>query len=227
MKAWWIIPNRDQRDDILASDGHAIRPLKEILDPALRPAGFSHGVPGELIQRCGIEAAGKILFAQKFPRWDGNKQLFLVATPAGVDSSGRFVHLGLLFILDPQERPRFDLPCAALSAEDQAYARTLMHRMLSPARHDSWAQSVRELAELAGTGGPVTNVALYRSAVPFDFLYDAGPNGLTRKSRFGIKRSMAAIALIVLLAGAWLYERACDPHMHPTACSGGVIWRLS
>lgn len=227
MKAWWIIPNRDQRDDILASDGHAILPLKEILDPRFRPAGFSHGVPSELIQRCGIEAVSEILFAQKFPRWDGNKQLFLVSTPAGVDSSRRLVHLSLLFILDPQERPRFDLPCAALPGEDQAYARTLMHRMLSPARGDSWAQSVRELAELPPDKGPATNVALHRSAVPFDSLYDAGPNGLTRKSRFGIKRSLVAIALIVLLAGAWLYERACDPHMHPTACSGGAIWRLS
>jgi len=226
MKAWWIIPNRDQRDDILASDGHTIRPLKEILDPALRPGGFSHGVPSELIQRCGLEAVSEILFAQKFPRWDGNKQLFLVSTPAGVDSSGRLVHLGLLFILDPQERPRFDLSCAALSAEDQAYARTLLHRILSPAR-DSWAQSVRELAELAGTGGPATNVTLHRSAVPFDSLYNAGPNGLTRKSRFGIKRSLVAIALIALLASAWLYERACDPQMRPTACSGGVIWHLS
>jgi len=191
MKAWWIIPNRDQRDDILASDGHTIQPLKEILDPRLRPEGFSHGVPNELLERCG-ESLGQILFAQKFPRWDGNKQLFFVCTPAGVDSSGRVVHLGLLFILEPQERPQFDLPCAALSAEDQAYALTLIHRMTSPAHQDSWALSVRELAELPSNRGPVTNVALHRSAVPFSSLYDAGPGGLTRKFRFGRKRSLVA-----------------------------------
>lgn len=192
MQAWWIIPNRDQSDDILASDGQTIRPLKEILDPKRRPAGFSHGVPSELIQSCGLEGVSEILFAQKFPRWDGNRELFLVSTPAGVDSSGRFVHLGLLFILDPQERLRFDLPCDALSEEDQAYARTLMHRMLSPARGDSWAQSVRELVELSPGEGPATNVALHRAAVAFRSLYDAGPGGLTRKTRFGRKRRLAA-----------------------------------
>ncbi len=192
MPAWWIIPNRDQSDDILASDGRAIRPLKEILDPKLRPAGFSHGVPSELIQRCGLEAVSEILFAQKFSRWDGNKQLFLVSTPAGVDSSGRFVHLGLLFILEPQERPRFDLPYAALSDEDQAYARTLLHRMRSPAPGDSWARSVRELAEAPAGKGPATNVALHRSAVAFHSLYEAGSGGLTRKSRLERQRRLAA-----------------------------------
>jgi hypothetical protein len=192
MKAWWILPNRDQRDDILASDGHSIRPLKEILDPKLRPEGFSHGVPNELLQICGLEAVSQILFAQRFPHWDGNKQLFFVSAPAGVDSSGRVVHLGLLFILDPQERPRFDLPYAELSSEDQVYARALIQRMTSPEREDSWARSVRELAELPPTSGPATNVALHRSAVPFSSLYDAGPGGLTRKSRFGRKRRLAA-----------------------------------
>jgi len=192
MQAWWIIPNRDKRDDILASDGHTVRPLKEILDPALRPAGFSHGVPSELLQRCRLEGLSEILFAQKFPRWDGNKQLFLISAPAGVDSSGRVVHLGLVFILDPQELPRFDLPYAALSGEDQTYARILVHRMTSPERADSWARSVRELAELPATSGPATNVALQRSVVPFLSLYDIGPGGLTRKSRFGRMRSLVA-----------------------------------
>jgi len=192
MKAWWILPNRDQRDDILASDGFTVRPLKEVLDPTRRPGGFSHGVPNELIQRCGLEAVSKILFAQKFPCWEGNKQLFFISTPAGIDSSGRVVHLGVLFILDAQERPRFDMPYVGLSSEDQAYARTLIHRMTSPAQDDFWVRSVRELAELPATSGPATNIALQRSVVPFLSLYDIGPGGLTRKSRFGRMRSLVA-----------------------------------
>lgn len=190
MQAWWIIPNREQRDDILASDGNTILPLREILDPRLRPEGFSHGVPAELVQRCAVN---EILFAQRFPGWNGNKQLFSVSTPAGVDSSGRLVHLGLLFILEPQERPRFDLPYFALSEEDQAYARALIHRMTSPTPDDRWARSVRELGQLPPGRGPATNVALHRSAVRFDSLYEAGPSRLTRKPRFLRKPSLAAI----------------------------------
>ena len=187
MKAWWIIPNRDQRDDILASDGHSIRPLKEILDPALRPEGFSHGVPNEILQRCGPQAGGEILFAQSFPRWNGKKRLFVISAPAGLDSSGRVVHLGVLFILEPQERPQFDLAYDALSAEDQAYARTLIHRMTSREREDLWARSVRELAEPAPSG-PATNVALHRSCIPFSSLYEVKAGGPIRKLRFGRRR---------------------------------------
>jgi hypothetical protein len=227
MQAWWILPNRDQRDDILASDGHTIWPLKEILDPRLRPDGFSHGVPAELVQQCGPKAVREILFAQKFPGWNGNQQLFSVSTPAGVDSSGRLVHLGQLFILAPHERPRFDLPYGALSEEDQAYARALIHRMTSPVPCDSWVRSVRELADLPPGKGPATNVALHRSAVRFDSLYDAGPAGLTRKSRFPRIKSLAVVVLIILLAGAWLYQHACPQTSRPMAGSGGVIWLLS
>jgi len=227
MQAWWILPNRDQRDDILASDGNIVLPLREVLDPRLRPEGFSHGVPAELIQQCGPKAVGEILFAQKFPHWDGSKQLFCISTPAGADSSGRLVHLGQLFILKPQERLRFDLPYGALSGEDQVYARALIQRMNSPEPHDSWVRSVRELADLPPGGGPMTNVALHRSAVRFDSLYEAGPAGLTRKSRFRRNMSLAAIALIILLAGAWLYQHGCRQTSRPTAASGGMIWLLS
>jgi len=227
MRAWWILPNRDQRDDILASDGRTVLPLREILDPRFRPEGFSHGVPAELIQQCGPKAVGEILFAQKFPGWNGNKQLFSISTPAGADSSGRLVHLGQLFILEPQERPRFDLPFGALSEEDQAYARALIHRMTSPAPYDSWVRSVRELGDLPPGRGPVTNVALHRSAVRFDSLYEAGPAGLTRKSRFRRNKSLAVIILITLLAGAWLYQHACQQTSRPMTGSGVAIWLLS
>jgi hypothetical protein len=98
MRSWWILPNRGQKDDILASDGERILPLRQILDPKLRPDGFSHGVPTELLEKCGPKAFEQILFAQRFPGWNGDKQLFSVSTPAGIDSSGRVVHLGLLFI---------------------------------------------------------------------------------------------------------------------------------
>jgi hypothetical protein len=227
MRAWWILPNRDQRDDILASDGNTVQPLREILDPRLRPEGFSHGVPAELIQQCGPKAVGSILFAQKFPHWDGNKQLFSISTPAGVDSSGRLVHLGQLFILEPQEHPRFDLPYRALSPEDQAHARALIQRMTSSESRDAWVRSVRELGDLPPGGGPMTNVALHRSAVRFDSLYEAGPAGLTRKSGFGRIKSLAVVALIIMLAGAWMYQHACRQTSRPITGSGVGIWLLS
>jgi hypothetical protein len=227
MRAWWILPNRDQSDDVLASDGKTILPLRRVLDPKLRPEGFSHGVPAELIERCGSTALREILFAQRFPGWNGNNLLFSLSTPAGADSSGRVVHLGLLFILEPHEHPRFELPYDGLSKEDQAYARALIHRLTSPEPRDSWARSVRELGGLPPGGGPATNVALERSAARFDSLYEAGPAGLARKSRFRRKPSLAAIVLLLLFAGAWLYERACEPSSRTPVRTGVVTWPLS
>lgn len=224
MRAWWILPNRHQEDDVLASDGKTVVPLREILDPKLRPEGFSHGVPAELIEKCGPKALQEILFAQRFPGWNGNKLLFSVSTPAGADSSGRVVHLGLLFILEPNEQPRFQLPCDALSEQDQAYARALIHRLASPKPLDSWARSVREFADHPPGRRPATNVALERSAVRFDSLYEAEPAGLTRKSRFRMKQGLAAIVLLVLLAGAGLYQHACGQSSRTTARTGVVTW---
>src|ERR1035441_6715219 len=198
MRAYWILPNRDQKDEIPASDGETILPLRQILDPKLRPEGFSHGVPTELLEKCGPKAFAEILFAQRFPGWSGDKQLFSVSTTAGLDSSGRVVHLGLLFILEPHERPRFELPYASLSEEDKAYASALIRRMTSSGRGDSWAQSVRDLIELPSNSRPATNVALDRSEEHFHSLYVAGPGGSIRKgalSRFHV----TAIALLILL----------------------------
>jgi hypothetical protein len=182
MRAYWILPNRDQKDEISASDGKKILPLRQILDPKLRPEGFSHGVPTELLEKCGPSAFAEILFAQRFPDWSGDKQLFSVSTPAGLDSSGRVVHLGLLFILEPHERPRFDLPYAGLSEADKPYASALIHRMTSAGPGDSWAQSVRDLSELRSGRRPATNVALDRSVVRFDSLYVVGSGGVTKKA---------------------------------------------
>jgi hypothetical protein len=167
MRTYWILPNRDQKDDILASDGEETIPFRQILDPKLRPEGFSHGVPAELLEKCGPKAFAEILFAQRFPNWNGDGQLFSVSTPAGLDSSGRVVHLGLLFMLEPHERPRFELPYTGLSEEDQASASVLIRRMTSPGSGDSWAQSVCDLSELPFGSRPATNVALDRSVVRF------------------------------------------------------------
>ena len=123
MRAYWILPNRAQKDDLLASDGETILPLRQILDPKLRPEGFSHGVPAELLEKCGPKAFAEILFAQRFPAWNGDKQLFSVSTPPVSTLPGRVVHLGLLFLLEPNERPEFELPYASLSKEDRPYAK--------------------------------------------------------------------------------------------------------
>jgi hypothetical protein len=228
MRAWWILPNRDQKDDILASDGETIQPLRQILDPKLRPEGFSHGVPTELLEKCGPKAFREILFAQRFPGWNGDKQLFSVSTTAGIDSSGRVVHLGLLFILEPRERPRFELPYAGLSEEDRAYASALIHRMTSSGHGDSWAQSVHDLSELSSASGPATNVALDRSVVRFYSLYVVGPGGSIRKAATRRKlRTTAIILLIFFAVSAWLSVRACEQSSRPVVRTGVVTWRFS
>jgi hypothetical protein len=198
MRAYWILPNRDQNDDTLASDGETIVPLKQILDPKLRPDGFSHGIPTELLEKWGQKAFAEILFAQRFSGWKGDRQLFTVSSTAGLDSSGRVVHLGLLFILEPHEHPGFELPYAGLSKEDQAYASALIHRMTSLRRGDSWAQSVRDLSELPPGRRPATNVALDRSVIRFDSLYVVGRRGLTRKTA-GRIRAWPRVVIILLI----------------------------
>ena len=229
MHAWWILPNRDQRDDILASDGKTIVPLRKILDPKLRPEGFSHGIPTELLEKCGAKALGEILFAQRFPGWDGDKQLFFVSTTAGLDSSGRVVHLGLLFILELRERPKFDLPHTGLSEEDRAYARALIHRMTSSGHGDIWVQSVRDLSELQSGSGPATNVALDRSVVRFHALYVVDPGGSIGKSTIRSRLQMTAIVLLILFAivGGWLSVHACEQSSRPAVRTGVVTWHLS
>jgi hypothetical protein len=182
MQAYWVLPNRDQSDEVLAGDGQTRLPLRQILDPRLRPEGLSHGVPTELLEKCRPDDFAKILFAQRFPGWNGDEQLFSVSMTAGRDTSGRVVHVGLLFILAPGERPRFELSYGGLSEQDEACARALSQRMASAARGDPWVQSVRELIELPLDAGPATNVALDRSVAQFHSLYELGPGGLKAKA---------------------------------------------
>ena len=229
MLAWWILPNRDQRDDILASDGKTIVPLRKILDPKLRPEGFSHGIPTELLEKCGAKALGEILFAQRFLGWDGDRQLFFVSTTAGLDSSGRVVHLGILFILELRERPKFDLPHTGLSEEDRAYARALIHRMTSSGHGDIWVQSVRDLSELQSGSGPATNVALDRSVVRFYSPYLVRPGGSIKKAANWRKSRTTAIILLILLAvvGVCLSVRACEQSPRSAVHTGVVTWRFN
>jgi hypothetical protein len=229
MRAYWILPNRDQGDTVLASDGERIRPLRQILDPKLRPEGFSHGVPTELLEKWGAKDKAEILFAQRFTGWNGDKQILSVATPAGQDCSGRVVHLGLLYLLDRGERPTFELPYGALSKEDQAYASALLRRMTSSRRGDVWAQSVRDLNELPPNGPPATNVALDRSVVRFHSPYVLGPRGLIKKAIDWRKPRTTAIILLVLftVVGACLTVRACDQSSRPAIHMGVMTWRFS
>jgi hypothetical protein len=229
MRAYWILPNRGQKDDLLASDGEKIIPFRQILDPKLRPKGFSHGVPAELLEKSGPQAFAEILFAQRFPAWDGDRQLFSVSTPAGLDSSGRVVHLGLLFLLEPYERPQFELAYASLSKEDRPYAKGLIHRIAAHGGGDLWAQSVRDLSELRSGRRPATNVELDRSVVPFDSLYVAGLGGLTRKTASWRKSRMTAILFLILFAvvGLGLSLRSCERSSRSAVQAGMVPWHFN
>ena len=122
------------------------------------------------------------------------------------------MHLGLLFLLEPNERPEFELPYASLSKEDRPYAEDLLHRMAPPGGGDPWAQSVRDLSELRSFRRPATNVALDRSVVPFDSLYVAGPGGLIKKTKNRRRARTIAILFMILFAlmGVWLSVRACE-----------------
>jgi len=223
MRAYWILPNRDQGDDLLASDGKTIVPLKEILDPTLRPRGFSHGIPSEILEK--YDRVEEILFAQRFPGWGEGKQLFCVSSPAGLDATGRFVHLGLLLILQGNERPRFDLSCASLSERDQSYAKALLERLRSP--RDPWARSVRELSDLPTVSRPASNVALNRSVVPFLSLYEAGREGVTRKSAFWRKSLTAAAILILIGVMGVISIRACERPSRAELLIGVTRWRFN
>jgi hypothetical protein len=229
MRTYWILPNRDQKDDILANDGEKTIPFRQILDPKRRPEGFSHGVPAELLEKCGRKAFAEILFAQRFPAWNGDKQLFSVSTTAGLDSSGRVVHLGLLFLLEPNERPKFELRYAGLCKEDRPYAQDLLHRLASHGGGDPWAQSVRDLSELRTGRRPATNVALNRSVVPFDSLYVAGPGGLIKKTACRSLSRRTAIVFLILFAvvGVWLSVRACEQSSRRGVHAGVVTWHFN
>lgn len=228
VRAYWILPNRDQRDDILASDGEKVVPLRQLIEPRLRPEGFSPGVPSELLEKCGPKQLAQILFAQSFPDWRDHRRLLSILTPAGVDASGRVVHLGVVFILDPHERPSFDLSYAGLPEADQMYAHALLRRLASPRRGDSWAHSVLELIELPAERGPATNVELQRALVTFNSLYAVGPSGLIKSNAPWRKsRSRSVIVLIVLAAlGVWLCERACHYTPRHSASTGAATWRF-
>ena len=189
MQAYWILPNRDQNDDVIVNDGKDSFPLRKILDPKLRPDGFSHGVPTELLERCDPKYVDQILFAQRFQHWNGDQQIFTILSPAGRDLSGRVVYLGLLFILESNEFPTFGLSFSTLSKEDQVYAAALIHRMTSTRNSDSWALSVHELIKLPPVIIPATNVELKRSVVHFDT-----PKQISKQ----IKLHMTAITLLVI-----------------------------
>lgn len=194
-----MLPNREQGDDVPAGNGHRAFPLREFLDPALRPVGFSHGVPAELLEKCG-PGGSRILFAQRFPAWQGDRTLFSVSIPAGADASGRVVHLGLLFILSSGERPRFDVPYSGLSEEDRPHAAALLHRMTTDDRADVWARSVCELLDAPDEAGPATNVALERSVVRFSSRYALGADGLMPRFAWLAGARMAGIAFLVVVA---------------------------
>jgi hypothetical protein len=235
MRAFWILPNRDQGDVVLANDGRRTVPLKEILPPETRPDGFSHGVPTELLERCGVERREQILFAQRFPRWSGDEQLAAVFAPAGVDASGRVVHIGLLFLLAADERPDFDVPVTGLSADDRPHASALIRRMSALESRDPWVASVRELLELPGPSGPATNVELTRSVTPFEALYELHGGGLVKARRQLSPGYALVLSTFIAVLGACLFafvERCEDVPKHgerilETSWSGAVTWHFS
>ncbi len=223
-----MLPNRGQRDEVLASDGVKILPLRQIVEPSRRPAGFSHGVPTELLEKCPGEARAEILFGQRFPRWEG-KELLSISTPAGTDSSGRVVHLGLLFILEQGEKPRFDVPVIGLTKEDKAVATALIRRLTTIRHEDVWAESVRALLEVPFPASPTTNVELERSATHFLSLYTLGRGGLTRKhgQRGRLRTNLIGLLILAAIIAILCLRTASCARGRTTSVRGpGVFLRI-
>ncbi len=190
------------------------------------PRGFPMACRRKFWRSADQRLSKRFCLRNGFREWNGGKQLFSVSTPAGVDATGRVVHLGLLFILDPHERPRFELSYRSLAEEDQTYASALLHRMASP--RDSWAQSVRELSELPSGSRPSTNVALHRSVVTVPFSLRGGPGGLTRKATSWQSLATTVILLILFaVVGAWLSARACERASRADVQTGVILWRFN
>jgi hypothetical protein len=207
--------------------------LREFLLPALRPAGFSHGVPAELLEKSG-PGESRVLFVQRFPAWQGDRTLSSVFIPAGADVSGRVVHLGLIFVLPSGERPRFDMPYSGLSDEDRPYAAALLRRMTTDDGSDVWARSARELLDGPDPPGPATNVELERSVVRFSSRYALGADGLMPRFDWLAGARMAGIgflvAVVVMAVVLGLRAAGCRAGFHSVAeprSRGGVTWRSS
>ena len=209
MRAYWILPNRDQSDDILASDGETIGAAATDSRPEAAPGGVfarrTDGAAGEM--RTSLRA--RFCLRNGSPTGMETSSCFRVSTPAGVDSSGRVVHLGLLFILEPHERPRFDLPYAGLPEEDQAYAqRSDSSNDVIRSAAISGRRAYATLANCPPAARPATNVALERSVVRFHSLYIAGPGGLIRKAVHWRKwRGRDRCADSLRSRGVWLRAR--------------------
>ncbi len=238
MRRYWILPNRAQGDAVLASDGQTTFPLRQILDPETRPDGFAHGVPTEVLERCATRGFADALFAQRFPRWSDDTELRSVFAPAGVDASGRTVHLGLLFLLTPGEEADFELSSTGLPEVDRPHAAALIRRMTAPKGGDPWADSVHELFDLSALPGPATNVELARSVAPFHALYAVSGGRLTRLAAGRPLSLTATIVLSTIVALVGLYLSGSARHCAETpkhadqiswtmAGSGESTWRFS
>jgi len=219
MRAWWILPNRDQRDEILASDGKTILPLRQIIDPKLRPEGFSHGVPTELLEKCGPKVFKEILFCATVSRLEWRQADLFRIDNCGIDSSDEWFTSGSCSFSNRMNARDSSCPYAGLPEEDRPYARALVHRLTSSGPGDVWAQMLRDLGELPSGSGPATNVALDRSVVRFNSLYVVGPGGSIRKAALR-RLQMTAIVLLILFAviGGWISVHACE---HPRGPQSG------
>jgi hypothetical protein len=188
--------------------GSSITPLREVLPPAQRPEGFSHGVPTEILEKRLKRDLSEIVFAQRFPNWEKERELIAIATPAGMDQSGRVVHLGLLLLLRKGEPASFVVSLEGLCEEDRRYASVLLQRLSVDEPGDEWARSVRELLQADPALGPATNVELARAATRFASLYRLGPRRLVRKERRRVAFDLLVLLMLVL-ALFYMRQQSC------------------
>jgi len=140
MRAYWILPNRAQKDDLFVSDGEKIVPFRRFSIPSSALRDFRTAYRAEMLEN-GARTHSRRFCCATVPAWNGDKQLFSVSTPAGLDSSGRVVHLGLLFLLEPTNVRSSNCPMPVCLKKTGHMRRVCLHRMAHEGG-DPWAHKV-------------------------------------------------------------------------------------
>lgn len=205
MEAFWILPNRHQKQSLEVLSPEGIRNFREVISPAERPPGLALGIPAEVYNK--TQEVDKILLCQYFPEWRPHKNLLLISSPAGTDQNGRIVHLSLMMILSSGERPVFNIQTEGMSLEDKSYADNLLHRLKEPGDHDLWRESVLTLLKkLLQLSRNTINIDLKFSTIDFAALYELDQQGILKKKSKAtilIPFLLLAIVSLLLLAMYW------------------------
>jgi len=154
----WILPNRNQGDDILCFDGKRTFPLRD-----RRPRGFSHTIPNEVLQR----SQGLPLYSYR-AAVNSRDQCVFVCAKGPKDVTGRTSFIGILLVGEFISSKDFQLSVDGLAEEDRTAAETLNKRLTDTT--DPWVISALSVLDSQTSQTTITNVDLDRAT----FSHSAG-----------------------------------------------------